>query len=332
MAKGRPQAPLFIIPENEIMDRNEILREETNITVLARAMPDTWQSVKWCARHRLISNSFMCNRCDVQCSLISRSDISDSKTWYCRGCKNKKSIREGSWFAKSHLSLYQIVIIVYCWAHDFPQKDIAREANWINSDTTLVDWCNFCRELCEQWLEENPMEIGGIDEANGEPLIVEVDESKYFYRKYHRGQWRQGQWVFGGVERRSGKCFLVVVPDRRESSLRAATERWVLPGTHIISDGWASYQNINVWANGVYTHSAVIHERNFVDPNDSETHTQNIENLWMRAKRKIRRQFGTSETLFPSYLHEFMWRNSIPEKPKTFNHFLLVISAMYSVN
>ena len=44
-----------------------------------------------------------------------------------------------------------------------------------------------------------------------------------------------------GIERRSGKCFIVVVPDRREITLRAATERWVLPGTHLISDGWASY-------------------------------------------------------------------------------------------
>lgn len=61
---------------------------------------------------------------------------------------------------------------------------------------------------------------------------------------------------------------------------------------------------------GIYMHSVVVHERNFVDPVDPEIHTQNIENLWMRAKRKLKRQFGTSRALFPSYLDEFAFRNA----------------------
>ena len=35
---------------------------------------------------------------------------------------------------------------------------------------------------------------------------------------------------------------------------------------------------------------------------------QNIENLWMRAKCKLRRQFGTTGALFDTYLEEFMWQ------------------------
>jgi hypothetical protein len=37
--------------------------------------------------------------------------------------------------------------------------------------------------------------------------------------------------------------------------------------------------------------------------------SQNIENMWMRVKPKIRRQFGTSRALFQTYLSEFRWRN-----------------------
>ena len=47
---------------------------------------------------------------------------------------------------------------------------------------------------------------------NGESIIVEVEESKYFHRKYHEGQWYEGHWVFGAIERVSKKCFLVEVP------------------------------------------------------------------------------------------------------------------------
>jgi len=57
---------------------------------------------------------------------------------------------------------------------------------------------------------------------------------------------------------------------------------------------------------GVYTHETVIHDANFVNP---DIRTQNIENMWMRVKRKRRRQFGTSRALFQTYLSEFGWRN-----------------------
>jgi hypothetical protein len=50
-----------------------------------------------------------------------------------------------------------------------------------------------------------------------------------------------------------------------------------------------------------YTHEAVIHDPNFVNP---DFHTQNIENMWMRVKRKLRRQFGTSRALFRISMEE----------------------------
>src|SRR6218665_2250413 len=43
-------------------------------------------------------------------------------------------------------------------------------------------------------------------------------------------------------------------------------------------------------------------------------HTQNIENTWMRAKRTLKRQFGTSGAPFHTCLDEFMWRCSFESK------------------
>ena len=109
-------------------------------------------------------------------------------------------------------------------------------------------------------------------------------------------------------ERGSGKCFLVEVPDRRAVTLKEAIVQYILPGTHIISDGWATYAQIENINHGIYRLDVIVHHEHFVDPNDDAIHTQNVENLWMRVKRKLRRQFGTSETLFTSHLHEFVWR------------------------
>ena len=41
--------------------------------------------------------------------------------------------------------------------------------------------------------------------------IIEIDESKFGRRKYNRGHHVGGVWVFGGVERRTKKIFLISV-------------------------------------------------------------------------------------------------------------------------
>lgn len=61
-------------------------------------------------------------------------------------------------------------------------------------------------------------------------IVVKIDGSKYFHRIYHRGQWRKVHWVFGGIERQSGKCFLIEVLDQTAATLEALTERLILPG------------------------------------------------------------------------------------------------------
>ena len=87
-------------------------------------------------------------------------------------------------------------------------------------------------------------------------------------------------------------------------------EQWIAPGTHIMSDGWHAYDSIQQ-LNGGYLHDVVNHRQNFVHPHDDNIHTQSIESLWKKAKKKLRNQSGTNENLLPSYLKEFMWRQNV---------------------
>jgi len=66
--------------------------------------------------------------------------------------------------------------------------------------------------------------------------------------------------VFGGVERESGKTFLV--PDRIADILKAVIDAWIEPGTTVISECWGAYRDID--AEG-YTHRTVNHSIGFVD-------------------------------------------------------------------
>lgn len=55
------------------------------------------------------------------------------------------------------------------------------------------------REVCGEYINLNPMQLGRVD-ANNDPMDVEIDETKHFHTKYHRGEWHEGYWVFGAVK------------------------------------------------------------------------------------------------------------------------------------
>ena len=65
------------------------------------------------------------------------------------------------------------------------------------------------------------MKIGGPNKT------VQIDESKFGRRKYHRGHPVKEQCVFGGVERESGKTFLV--PNRTADTFMAVIDAWINP-------------------------------------------------------------------------------------------------------
>jgi len=83
-------------------------------------------------------------------------------------------------------------------------------------------------------------------DAIGSPgIIVEIDESKFGKRKYHRGQRVEGVWVFSGVERMpERRCFLVKVANWNRSTLHDLICTHILPGTLIRSDKFSSYFTI----------------------------------------------------------------------------------------
>ena len=118
--------------------------------------------------------------------------------------------------------------------------------------------------------------VGCSEKLGGPNKIVEVDESKFGRRKYHRGHPVKCQWVFGGVERESGRKFLVPVPDRTAETLVAIIRDWIEPGITAIRDCWGGYRKLE---SQVFTHRTVIHSIHFVDP-DTGAETNTIESTW----------------------------------------------------
>ena len=233
-------------------------------------------------------------------------------------CRRMKSIRDGSWFSGSHLSLEKILEITYLWCEDLPQHTIMK---WCQvAEHTIVDWCCFCREVCIVFEADHFEKIGGPG------CIVEIDESKFGKRKYNRGRLRDGKWVLGGIERGSDNIFVRVVHTRDAATLLPIIQKCVEPGTTIITDEWHAYGRLS--AHG-FTHQSVNHTLHFVDPTTG-AHTNNIEGTWSLAKMKLKRGSGTSSQHFPGYLVEYMWRRKYG-KDFAFANFINHIANVYKV-
>ncbi|CAF5071072.1 unnamed protein product, partial [Rotaria sp. Silwood1] len=128
------------------------------------------------------------------------------------------------------------------------------------------------------------------------------------------------QWVFGGLDTITRKCFLVPVDRRDRATLLPIIQQYVL------SDEWAAYRSLR--NNPNYIHLTLNHSVNLAEPTTS-VHTQNIENTWMRVERKQKRQGGMCSTLLPTYLEELMWRQDFGDLP--FKNRVSQISVIYPV-
>lgn len=145
-------------------------------------------------------------------------------------------------------------------------------------------------------LKRHGERIGGPGE------IVEIDEAKFGKRKYNRGRNIEGQWILGGIERGSGRSFLVPVRDRTARTLIRLIRRWVLPGTTIITDCWKACRRLKQYE---FHHLTVNHSQNFVDP-QSGAHTNTVERRWRDARGAVPK-YGNRKQHFPGYLAKFLF-------------------------
>ena len=169
-------------------------------------------TLSWLKEEGLIASNRICDVFHSEMNWMKCSDRSDGFIWECHrqiGRKRhrmEKSIREGSWFEQSNLSIKEIIKFTYWWCQGLQQCQIKQQLGL--GSHMAVDWDMLCREVCEVVLFEKREKLGGLGK------IVEIDESKIGKRKYHRGHVVEGLWVFGGIEVDSRKCFIVTVEDR----------------------------------------------------------------------------------------------------------------------
>ncbi|XP_067124164.1 uncharacterized protein [Centruroides vittatus] len=277
------------------------------------------ESIQWAMDNGLIKNQRICEngRCvGANAMRLEETDKTDGLVWRCsagRICRKKISIRKDSFFENSHLPVSKILQLAYLWSFELDKQDFLMRELQIASVNTILDWKQFCRDICHEWFLLHPVVIGGPGHT------VEIDESCFVGRCRLVGE----QWVFGGYDVRTKESFMVAVDRRNASTLLPVLQQFVLPGTTAVSDLWAKYK---VDENVEYRHLTVNHSVNFVDPATYAT-TNRAKCIWQKAKEKNKRRFGTRRTTLDNFLAEFLWRQQFQRD--AFKNFISQVRRVY---
>ena len=92
-----------------------------------------------------------------------KAKSSDGIAFSCnrRTCRLYKSVRMGSFFEGSKLSLCECMLLIHLWCKGYTENLIDKDFEF--SRPTVIDWFRYCRELCIYEFENDAAMIGGPD-------------------------------------------------------------------------------------------------------------------------------------------------------------------------
>lgn len=289
-------------------------------------LADENKVVQFLVNHGVLSCHILCPNCSNRISVSwakymfrCQKSVRCSKRKSTK-CATKLSAFRGTFFERSQLSLTEICILVNIFLSDNRAKISYAVSELQCSQTTVVDWFSFCREVVADYVVQQSQPLGGPGK------VVEIDEAKLGKRKYNRGRLLTGQWVIGGIERGQDqtKVFLQSVPDRTSETLIGVIKRFVLPGTTIMTDCWKGYDQLR---NEDFQHFTVNHSLNFVDPTTG-AHTQNIERLWVEVRKRVPKGGFRAEYL-DEYLFDTLFRKMERDYKRRRHIFWQAVATLY---
>ena len=137
-------------------------------------------TINWMRGYGLLAYATQC-KCGMEMYDVSYAISQDGYKWKCRACKSSFSIRLGSFFYPSSLTLTSLLQFVYLWSEDVQSHAIMeKQLKW--APATVINWKNFMRDICVEEIINDPEPL---DEPG---VIVEIDESRSRRHKYNRGR------------------------------------------------------------------------------------------------------------------------------------------------
>lgn len=260
---------------------------------------DPEQAFLYAVNWRWPNKHITCPRCGGD----QHSFIRTRTLWFCKGCKKQFTIKVGTIFEDSPISLDKWMIAMWMLVNckngvsSYELKDtigITQKSAWF-----------MLQRLRLALKSDDAPKIGG----NGSP--VEVDETYYGGKPKNMHKDRRGRAKFGGkaiimgLLERHGNVRATIIPNAGRVPLHTTINTHVATGTTVYTDDWAPYIGIE----NQYEHDVIKHTEAYVR---GQVHTNGIENFWSLLKRGLN---GTYVSVEPFHLSRY-----VDEQVFRFNH------------
>lgn len=151
-----------------------------------------------------------------------------------RRCRKKWSVTKNTWFFGSHLTLRQNFMLIYFWI----RGDSIGEAseNLRLSKTTVMDYYQFCREVCFVIVSNRTKPVGGPDHV---VVISEFQVDRVFPAQVKRVCFLEG------YDKTTEECFLIELHEPDEDTVVQLIKKFVRAGSSVITDAWESFNRLN---------------------------------------------------------------------------------------
>lgn len=254
------------------------------------------------------------------CESKETSFLTTRKVWKCKKCKKQFSIKVGTIFEGSNISLDKWICAI--WLISNAKNGISSyEVHRAIGVTQKTAWfmLHRIREV---------MQNGTIEKLSGE---VEADETfiggkaknmhKAKREKLIKGRGSVGKTaVFGALERK-GRVLAKVIERTDRETLHAEVKEKVETGSNLFTDEWRSYRGLD----SDYIHQVINHSIEYVRGN---VHTGGIDNFWALLKRTLKGTYVSVEPFHLSrYLDEQVFRFNERKGTDT-DRFLEVVKAV----
>lgn len=243
-----------------------------------------------------------------RCGHDKHSFIKTRLLWFCKGCKKQFTVKVGTIFEDSPITLDKWMIAM--WTIVNCKNGISSyELSRMIGITQKSAWFMLQRLRLA-------LKVTGPDKIGNNGGTVEADETFVGANamRMHKSRRLRMQQIasntFGANRHAIGKTIVMGMLDRNARQVRAAVvpsvkratlQEQILKnisrGANVITDEQPAY--ITALADG-YTHEVINHMKGYVD---GRVHTQGIENFWSLLKRGLR---GTYVAVEPYHLERYV--------------------------
>jgi transposase-like protein len=245
---------------------------------------------------------------------------SNGKVYKCSKCQRQFSIRVGTIFEGSKISLKKWFAAIYLVTSHKKGISSAQLAKDVGV-TQKTAWFMLHRIRKALGLHQSGDKLDGICEAD-ETYIGGLEKNKHLKNKVKGTQGRSTKTkiIVAGVLERGGELRAKKLEATNVKTLGKYVTDNVKEGSRINTDEWLGYKNLHK----IFDHRVVNHKSHqYVD---GDVHTNTLEGFWAMLKRGIRGVYhNMSARHIQNYIDEFVFRYNTRGKSE-YHRFNMVLS------